>query len=113
LEREETISQVKITVLKRLDPQEIFTELPVKVKPEFAVSCPVFTDGQEMIIDHPRIPIMPTGFCPVAWQSLFWPILSLMSNATFNQWYDESDVAVFACPDGLRPVIFKLERIDS
>jgi uncharacterized repeat protein (TIGR04076 family) len=113
LAQEETISQVKITVLKRLDPQEIFTVLPVKVKPEFAVPCPRFTQGQEFIIDHPRIPIMPPEFCSVAWQSLWWPILSLMSNATFYQWYDEPNVLMAACVDGLRPVIFKLERIDK
>ena len=110
--REDTISRVKITALKRFDPNDVFSKLPVKVKPSFSVPCPVFSDGQEMIIDHPRIPIMPDGFCPAAWQSLWWSIPSLMSNTKFNQWYDEPNVAVIACSDGLRPVIFKLERID-
>ena len=95
---------IKITVLKRFDTNEVFKELPVKAK--YSGPCPVFTEGQVFDVEDS----MPGGFCPYAWDALFFAVITLRSNGDFSEWYDEPGVAVGCCGDGLRPVIFKLER---
>ncbi len=53
---------------------------------------------------------VPSGFCPFAWDVIFLVVITLRSNGNFFEWYDEPGVAVACCPDGLRPVVFKIER---
>jgi uncharacterized repeat protein (TIGR04076 family) len=103
-------SRVKITVLRRFSTEEVFKESPVKAK--YSGPCPVFKDGQEFVIDKESpLPSMPEGFCPYAWDSIFWGVIALRSNGDFLEWYEDPGVGIWSCPDGLRPAIFKLERI--
>jgi uncharacterized repeat protein (TIGR04076 family) len=95
---------IKITVLKRLDPTEVFQDAPVKAK--YTGPCPGYKEGQVFHVDTS----MPPDFCPHAWNAIFPMILTLKFGGNFLKWYDEPGVAVGCCPDGLRPVIFKLER---
>jgi uncharacterized repeat protein (TIGR04076 family) len=99
-------SEVKLTVLKRFDTNEIFDPLPIKTT--YSGPCSLYKDGQEFIVKNEN---QPKGLCPLAWNALFPYILTLMNNGNFREWYDEDGVAVGCCPDGLRPVVFKLERI--
>ena len=101
---EDQVSKVKVTVLKRFNPEEVFKDPPVKAK--YSGPCPIFKEGQVFHVDDS----MPTGFCPYAWDAIFWAIVTLRSNGNFSEWYQEPGVAVACCTDGLRPVIFKLER---
>lgn len=97
---------VKITVLKRFNPSEVFDISPVTpVNP--LGSCERFKDGQEFIVERLR---MPEGFCTSAWNSIYGDVRILAFNGVFP-WYKEKGVAVACCTDGLRPVVFKLERI--
>ncbi|MCJ7609354.1 TIGR04076 family protein [Candidatus Bathyarchaeota archaeon] len=74
--------------------------------------CPFFKDGQEFIVEKTRNPVKPEGLdCPYAWDSVFWAVMALRSGADFAAWYKEPGVAIWSCPDGLRSVVFKLERI--
>ena len=57
------MSKLKITVLKRLDPKEIFDELPVAEK-DWMVPCGIYEDGQVYLLDSLT---MPEGFCGSAW----------------------------------------------
>ncbi|NIV44299.1 TIGR04076 family protein [Candidatus Bathyarchaeota archaeon] len=77
------------------------------MKAKYSGPCPVFEEGQEYSVDD----IMPTGFCPYAWAVLRNAIITLRANGNFSDWYEEPGVAVLCCPDGLRPVIFKIERV--
>jgi uncharacterized repeat protein (TIGR04076 family) len=95
---------IKITVLKRFDTKEVFKDSPVKAK--YSGPCPGFKDGQVFHVDIS----MPSEFCPHAWNAIFPMIMTLKFGGNFPKWYEESGVAVGCCPDGLRPVIFKLER---
>ena len=100
-----TVHKVKITVLKRFSPSEIFAESPVTlVRPMGA--CEQFKDGQEFIIDGE----IPKGFCASAWASIY-PNVRLLALGGNLPWFKEKGVALSPCIDGLRPVIFKLERI--
>lgn len=98
--------KVKITVLKRFSPSEVFEKSPVTpVEPLGA--CKLFRDGQEFIIEDGR---MPEGFCSGAWHTIYCNVRTLAFGGDLP-WYKEKGVAVNCCTDGLRPVIFKLERI--
>ena len=50
----------------------------------------------------------PEGFCPIAWQAIYPYALALYKGGDFSSWYGESGVAVLCCPDGRRPVVFRL-----
>jgi len=101
---DEKAGRIKITVLKRFGTEEVFKDPPVKAK--YSGPCPIFKEGQVFYVDDS----MPKGFCPYAWDAIFWAVITLRSNGNFSEWYDESGVAVGCCSDGLRPVVFKLER---
>ena len=99
---------VKITVLKRFDPAEVFEKSPVATEQPIN-ACDLFKDFQEFIVSG-NDPKVPDGFCSAAWVSIFPYVMSLSSGGE-NWWLKEKNVAIAACIDGLRPVIFKLERI--
>lgn len=104
--------RVKITVLKRFKPSEVFQEPPVThiVSPRTGAfeACEVVRDGQEFMVgeDGNR----PEGFCTSAWASIY-PNVRMLSFGGDLPFYKEKGVAVSCCIDGLRPVVFKLERI--
>lgn len=100
-------SRVRITVMRRFAPSEVFAKSPVTpVEPLKA--CQVYTDGQEFTVNENNR--MPEGFCASAWGTIF-PMVRTLSFGGNPPWYKEKGVAVECCTDGLRPVIFKLERI--
>jgi uncharacterized repeat protein (TIGR04076 family) len=102
----ESIHKVKITVLKRFRPSEVFSRSPVTpVGPMNA--CERFKDGQEFIVEGLE---MPKEFCTSAWVSIYGNVRLLAFGGNLP-WFKEKGVAVNCCIDGLRPVIFKLERI--
>lgn len=100
------MSKLKITVLKRQDPTEIFEELPV-AKRDWMVPCGIYEDGQEYILESLR---MPEGFCGSAWQTIYPNARTLFYGGDLP-FFDEKGTAVVCCADGMRPVIFKIERI--
>ncbi len=101
-------SSVKVTVLRCFKMEEVFKDPPIKAK--YSGPCDEFKEGQEFLIGTEKTPRMPEGFCTFAWDSLFWAIMLLRSDGDF-EFYEDRGVAVWSCPDGLRPVIFKLERV--
>ena len=99
--------KVKITVLKRFSPEEVFETTPVTaVKPIDA--CGVYRDGQEFIVSENLR--MPEDFCSSAWHTIYCNVRTLAFGGNLS-WYKEKGVAINCCTDGLRPVVFKLERI--
>jgi len=99
-------NKLRITVLKRLDPKEIFDEYPVAERDWF-VPCEVYEDGQEFLVEGLQ---MPEGFCPSAWQTLYPNVRALGFGGNLP-YFEEEGVTVSCCSDGMRPVIFKIERI--
>ncbi len=101
------LHKVKIKVLKRFHPSEVFKRSPVTPVHMSFEACRLFTEGQEFIVEDLR---MPEDFCTSAWDSIYGNI-RLLSFGGDLPWFKEKGVAVNCCIDGLRPVIFKLERI--
>jgi hypothetical protein len=79
--------KVKLTVLKVMDQKDIFSESPVKQSKPLP-PCEIHKEGQEFIVG----PLMFGGNYP---------------------WQEEPGISVTCCTDGLRPVIFKVERIEG
>lgn len=101
--------KVKITVLKRFSPSEVFEKSPVTPTTHLDI-CELFMDGQEFIVDENGR--MPEGFCSSAWHSIYCNVRTLAFGGDLP-WYKEKGVAISCCIDGLRPVVFKLERIET
>ena len=100
------LRKVRITVLRRFSPSEVFPESPVTpVEPMGA--CELFKDGQEFIVERLQ---MPKDFCTSAWVTIYGNVRLLAFGGNLP-WFKEKGVAVNCCMDGLRPVVFKLERI--
>jgi uncharacterized repeat protein (TIGR04076 family) len=101
-------SKVRITVLRKLDSKELFGDSPPLG--EHARACPVFEVGQEFTVGEDGE--MPNGFCHWAWNDIYKVITALRYGATWEPETKEKGApTVHCCTDGLRPVIFKLERI--
>jgi uncharacterized repeat protein (TIGR04076 family) len=101
-------SEVKITVLKKLGSQQIFGTTPPLG--EDADPCPVFEIGQEFIVRKDGE--MPKGFCHWAWNDLYKVVTALRYGANWDPEAHETGAPIIrCCTDGLRPVIFRLERI--
>jgi uncharacterized repeat protein (TIGR04076 family) len=98
--------KVKITVLRRFSPSEVFETSPVTPPSPFG-ACELFRDGQEFVVDEDGE--MPEGFCSSAWYTIYCSVRNLAFGGNLP-WYNEKNVTVNPCIDGLRPVIFKIER---
>jgi uncharacterized repeat protein (TIGR04076 family) len=101
------MSKVKITVLKVADPDEFLDEYPVE-KLDWMVKCPYYTEGQEFIIEKG----MPEGFCESAWRTIYTSVDVLKNGGNFP-YFKEKGISITCCNDGLRPVAFKVERIEE
>ncbi len=100
---------VKITVLDVIEPSRIYGPVPLNTgtgKPH--VPCPVHKKGQVYIANGTGTP--PEGFCPNAWHDIHEYVTVLHHGGSFYPWLGENEM-IRCCTDGLRPVIFKLERL--
>lgn len=97
--------KVKITVLK--------TEYDRNLAEQYAIPnlgmCPFHQKGQVLYSDGIN---PPDGMCGVARQVIA-PMARQLSLGELVQpsgtWLKDDRIGVFACPDGIRPVIFLLE----
>ena len=101
--------KVKITVLRTEYYQELAEQYAV---PNLGM-CPFHQKGQVLYSDGIN---PPEGMCGVAWQ-VIGPMVRRLSEGQTVQptgtWLNEDSICVFACPDGIRPVIFLLEAQDN
>ena len=103
------LKKLKITVLKTLNGKDIYGEnLPVT--PNYPLVCDVFNEGDEFIIDDTGE--KPEGFCQWAWDDLTRMILILQYDGN-SPFIEEDGTFLGCCTDAVRPVIFKLERLES
>lgn len=101
--------KVKITVLKTLsldDLQEKYGHSKLKK------TCPIHEEGEEFIVNEDLQ--MPDGFCSWAWGSIHADVKILGSEGNYRglRWVKDENIGIVCCDDGLRPVIFKLEKTD-
>ena len=100
----------KITVLKTTLNEDLAEEYCQKE----VTPCSMFDKGQEFVTKFEK----PEKFCEGAWHDIFPYVLTLLaggnfSEAIFDGWMKDDNTMITCCSDGVRPVIFKLERIDE
>jgi uncharacterized repeat protein (TIGR04076 family) len=88
----------RITVLKKIFNEELYKQYPYG----YAGPCGRLEEGQVFITNSRWDP--PEGFCLWAWSELRPMIHSIHAGSDVQK--------ISCCTDGLRPVIFLLERIE-
>ena len=88
----------KITVIKTFLYEEWCKEMGREPK-----LCPELKEGQEFIVSNSGK--IPKGICQVAWADIRFNIY-LVHEGFFNS-------MIVCCSDSVRPVYFKLERIEA
>ena len=95
----------KITVLKTLFLEDLAEEYAV----EGLGKCPVLSVGQEFITDFKK----PEGLCDEAWKAIYQYVFAISNECEtlyYGDWIEQPGVAICSCNDGIRPVIFKIEK---
>ena len=95
---------VKITVLKTTAQKEFEQYRGGQITP-----CDRFKEGQEFVVEVPWYP--PEGFCDWAWADIHKDIMAVLFGSN-DPWIKQPGTAITCCTDGLRPVIFKVERVE-
>ena len=95
---------VKITVIKKLATDEVFDEYAVE---DAQPSCPGTKVGDEFVSKNMGIP---EGFCSWAWADIQRDVVHLGLGGDFP-WMRKPGTMITCCTDGLRPVLYKLERL--
>ena len=102
-------SKIKITIVKCMDTKEIFgDDRSAETSENFLTKCSLFHEGQIIIIDEKGN--IPEGFCSWAWPDIHREITLLRLGGNYPEMKNGGSMYV-SCSDGLRPVIFKLERM--
>lgn len=102
----------KITVLRRELYEDLQQEYLANPK---SGRCPYFKEGQEWLVDSKSyFRMLDGGFCGEAWDCISRYVYSaLQGGSIMRGWTNDEKMMIACCNDGTRPVIFKLERVDS
>jgi uncharacterized repeat protein (TIGR04076 family) len=104
------MARCRITVLRRMINEDYAQEYCAD--PKTGV-CDAFTEGQVFDLKYP---VKPEGFCEEAWSAITRYVFSFSvgGGGFFNGgWMKAENTMIACCNDGIRPVVFKLERIDD
>ena len=74
--------------------------------------CPMHKVGDIFYGDYAK----PEGLCDEAWKAMYQYVFALSHGSNifyYGDWIDKEGVAICSCNDGIRPVIFKIERTDE
>lgn len=99
---------VKITVVKTEYYPELVKDVNMDIEREFG-PCPFFKEGQEIIVKS--IDEIPEKFCSWAWGDIERDVALILFGAQPQPVLKNPNSMYSCCDEGLRPVIFKLERI--
>ena len=102
--------KVRITVLKTTLDRELADEYGIPG----LTACPMLKEGQTFMADYAK----PEGLCDEAWKAIYQYVFALAHMGGdelfyYGDWIRKPGIAICSCNDGLRPVIFKLERTDE
>jgi len=104
------MSRCKITVMKRtLNP-----ELAEEYCQGEVTRCENFQEGQEFTTSFAK----PKRFCDWAWNDIHQYVAALLAGGNFsgdlfNGWMKDEKTMIACCTDGIRPVVFRIERIED
>lgn len=103
------MTKVKITVLKK----EFHKELAKEYGVSGIAPCPLLTVGQEI---YCQMHYKPDELCDEVWKAIQHYVYALYYGADKpfgKDWMKKAGIAIVTCNDGLRPVTFKIERVET
>jgi len=105
------MAKVRITVVERTFNEEISREFGSE---SFLAGrgfgpCPNFEDGQVFVLDALS---KPERFCNWAWADIHREVRTVAFGGGFP-WVNTPNSAICCCTDGMKPVVFKVERIEE
>ena len=101
----------KITVLKRTINQDLIDEY-LDDSYKHTGPCDCFEEGEEFVIDPSVVPEDFCARCAWAWADIRKDILTVAMGANMPG-IRQSGTVITGCTDWLRPVIFKVERMEN
>ena len=104
------MSKCKITVLRKMLNKDFARQYCLN--PETTV-CTAFKEGQTFLLANQD---KPAGFCEEAWSAITRYAFAFVNGGGgffHGNWMTEENTMIACCNDGIRPVVFKLERIDD
>jgi len=103
------MAPVRIIVIKKLSTDDIYPDgPPAPLAEDFKTDCPRFKVGDEFVTGDGSCPV---GFCGWAFADIQRDITHLRFGGSYP-WMKNKKEAIACCTDGLRPVFFRLERIE-
>ncbi|MFW9803229.1 MAG: TIGR04076 family protein [Candidatus Thorarchaeota archaeon] len=102
------MARIRITVLKKFNPKDVFGHDITSPKGDIIPTCYVFEEGEELVVYGLE---KPEKFCGWGWKTVLEDIKILDSGDDVS--WTEPGVIYSSCTDGARPVCFKLERLDE
>lgn len=99
----------RITVLRRMFNQDLAEQYR---RPDIeTIPCKFFTEGQEFVVED--LGHRPEAFpCDWAWNDIQKVLMAMQVGGDFGRWMKDPDTFIVCCTDGIKPVVFKLERLD-
>jgi len=105
------MSKGRITVLRKAAQQEAAAEsAPLGPEARQVLACETFEHGQTFIIGSTDEP--PEGFCAWAWADIHQDLVRILNGENGAAVVDRTAATIASCSDGVRPVLFRLERIE-
>ena len=101
-------SKIRITVVKAMGTAELFGTTP-PCTPNVDDRCARLKVGDVFVVAEDGL--CPPDFCTWAFHDIYRDITHLRFGGDYP-FCKESGTAVMCCTDGLRPVFFKLERLE-
>lgn len=99
---------VKITIAKTAFYPDLSEDVDDNIVKDFG-PCPIFKEGQTFTIRS--IDEIPERFCSWAWADIQRDIALILYGGQPEPALKNPNAMYSCCDEGLRPVIFKLERI--
>ena len=104
------MARCKITVLKKIINHELVKEFCSLDLSDQCLGCPHFYVGEEYLVENYND--VPAGFCSRAWVDIQKDVMTVMFGGSLP-WIRQKGISIACCTDGLMPVIFKIEKIES
>ncbi|MGY5880759.1 MAG: TIGR04076 family protein [Candidatus Thorarchaeota archaeon] len=101
------VSKLKVTVIRKFTPEDVFgPNHGITYNGGEIPSCPLEL-GQEFIVDDHRD--RPEGFCGRAWHDLYTTLMAFYYGGDME--WPAPGVTYQPCGDGVKPVVFRIEKI--
>ena len=102
-------TRLKVTVIKMFTPEDVLgPDHGITYNGDPLQPCG-HQVGEEFIVDHHLN--KPEGLCGRAWQDLYTTLMVYYFGGDYN--WPAPGVTYQPCGDGLKPVVFKIEKIED